>query len=60
MLSSGVKKWKAFAAQVEETTKSLKKKDSKGATAAYQKALVTLNEYLELVELPNWEEIIKG
>lgn len=45
-------KWKAFAAEVEAMTKSLKKKDAVGALAEYQAALVALDEYLEKVEIP--------
>jgi hypothetical protein len=36
---------------------SLKKKDSKGAIAAYSQAISALDEYLDLVELPNSKEI---
>jgi hypothetical protein len=42
---------------VESVTKSLKQKDAKGALAAYGEALVLLDEYLKLVELPEAKEI---
>lgn len=42
---------------MESVTKSLKKKDSKGALAAYSEALVLLDDYLKLVELPDAKEI---
>jgi hypothetical protein len=51
------KAWKRFAASVESVTKSLKQKDAKGALAAYGEALVLLDEYLKLVELPEAKEI---
>ena len=38
-------------------TKALKKKDSKGALASYNDALVLLDEYLKQVELPDAKEI---
>mmetsp|Transcript_20029 Transcript_20029/g.29277 ORF Transcript_20029/g.29277 Transcript_20029/m.29277 type:complete len:175 (-) Transcript_20029:1830-2354(-) len=47
-----VKKWKAFAAELEVLQKALKKKDSKGALASYQKSEALLDAYLESVELP--------
>lgn len=47
-----VKKWKAFQAQVESLEKSIKKKDAKGALAAYNKAVELLDAYLDAVELP--------
>jgi len=50
-------KWKAFAAEVETMTKSLKKKDTKGALGAYDGAIAALDEYLAKVELPSAKEI---
>lgn len=38
-------------------TKALKKKDAKGAGAAYQEALVALDAYLGEVELPPAKEV---
>lgn len=52
-----VKKWKAFAAEVDTLQKSLKKKDVKGVKVSYDKALGLLNEYLQSVELPSILEI---
>ena len=49
--------WKKFAASVEAMTKALKKKDTKGAVAAYTDALGLLDDYLKLVELPSAKEI---
>ena len=37
--------------------KALKKKDTKGAMAVYTEALVLLDDYLKLVELPEAKEI---
>ena len=48
-----VKKWKAFAAELETLQKSLKKKDSKGVKSSYAKAEVLLDAYLDAVELPS-------
>ena len=53
-----VKGWKAYAASVENMTKALKKKDTAGASKAYQDAIQALNAYLELVELPPVSEIV--
>jgi hypothetical protein len=47
-----VKAWKAFAAEVESMTKALKKKDTKSALEAYNRATAALDGYLEKVELP--------
>lgn len=47
-----VKKWKAFAGELDVLQKALKKKDVKGVTASYNKALDLLDAYLEAVELP--------
>lgn len=53
-----VKKWKAFAGDVESMTKSLKKKDTKGALVAYESALDKLDEYLvNGVELSPYAEL---
>jgi hypothetical protein len=38
-------------------TKSLKKKDTKGALAAFEAATAALDEYLEKVELPAAKEM---
>jgi len=38
-------------------TKSLKKKDTKGALAVYEDAVVALDAYLEQVELPSSKAI---
>jgi len=48
-----VKKWKAFAAELELMQKALKKKDGKGVKASYEKALNLVDTYLESVELPS-------
>jgi hypothetical protein len=51
-------KWKAFAAEVESMTKSLKKKDTTSALTAYNSALVKLDDYLtQAVELPALKEL---
>lgn len=50
-------KWKAFTAEIETMTKSLKKKDTKGALVAYDGAIAALDEYLAKVELPSAKEI---
>lgn len=47
-----VKKWKAFAKEVETLQKTLKKKDTKIVKSAYTKAEDLLDPYLEAVELP--------
>ena len=47
-----VKKWKAFAGELDLLQKSLKKKDVKGVNASYNKALDLLDAYLDAVELP--------
>ena len=47
-----VKKWKAFAGELDVLQKSLKKKDVKGVNASYAKAVDLLDAYLEAVELP--------
>lgn len=47
-----VKKWKAFAAELDVLQKALKKKDLKGVNNSYAKAEVLLDAYLEAVELP--------
>ena len=47
-----VKKWKAFAGELDVLQKSLKKKDIKGVTASYGKAVDLLDAYLDAVELP--------
>ena len=52
-----VKKWKAFAAEVENMTKALKKKDTKSATTIFKGALGPLDAYLGEVELPPAAEI---
>eukprot|EP00559_Dactyliosolen_fragilissimus_P006553 CAMPEP_0184864600 /NCGR_PEP_ID=MMETSP0580-20130426/15575_1 /TAXON_ID=1118495 /ORGANISM="Dactyliosolen fragilissimus" /LENGTH=197 /DNA_ID=CAMNT_0027363473 /DNA_START=159 /DNA_END=752 /DNA_ORIENTATION=+ len=52
-----VKKWKAFASELEGLQKSLKKKDSKNATKSYVNSLALLDAYLEAVELPPVIEI---
>ncbi|GAX19892.1 hypothetical protein FisN_1Lh641 [Fistulifera solaris] len=52
-----VKKWKAFAANVEGMTKSLKKKDTKGAKASFDAAISSLDSYLAEVDLPLTKEI---
>jgi hypothetical protein len=56
-VAHSLQKWKAFAAQTEAITKALKKKDSAGAMKAYQDAIIALDEYLGLVELPSAKEI---
>eukprot|EP00541_Cyclophora_tenuis_P007078 CAMPEP_0116576626 /NCGR_PEP_ID=MMETSP0397-20121206/20642_1 /TAXON_ID=216820 /ORGANISM="Cyclophora tenuis, Strain ECT3854" /LENGTH=232 /DNA_ID=CAMNT_0004105699 /DNA_START=65 /DNA_END=763 /DNA_ORIENTATION=+ len=52
-----VKKWKAFAGQVEAMQKTAKRLDVKATAAAYGKALTALDEYLEEVELPPSAEL---
>lgn len=52
-----MQKWKAFTAEVENMTKSLKKKDIKAAIAAHGKATAALDEYLLQVELPVSKEV---
>lgn len=47
-----VKKWKAFAAEIEVMQKALKKKDVKGVKASYARAEPLLDAYLDGVELP--------
>jgi hypothetical protein len=47
-----VKKWKAFASQIDNLKNSLKKKDSKAIASSYDKAINLLDAYLEVVELP--------
>lgn len=47
-----VKKWKAFAKEIENLQKTLKKKDVKAVKSAYAKAEDLLDPYLEGVELP--------
>lgn len=47
-----VKKWKAFAAELDVLQKALKKKDLKGVKNSYAKAEVLLDAYLDAVELP--------
>ena len=47
-----VKKWKAFAAELETLQKALKKKDLKNIKNSYEKAEVLLDAYLDAVELP--------
>lgn len=49
--------WKKFAGSVEGVAKALKKKDIKGANAAYNDSMVLLDEYLKQVELPDAKEI---
>mmetsp|Transcript_53772 Transcript_53772/g.80233 ORF Transcript_53772/g.80233 Transcript_53772/m.80233 type:complete len:240 (-) Transcript_53772:280-999(-) len=46
-----VKAWKAFAKEVESMMKSIKKKESKGAAAAYANAMGALDAYVKEVEL---------
>mmetsp|Transcript_598 Transcript_598/g.763 ORF Transcript_598/g.763 Transcript_598/m.763 type:complete len:219 (-) Transcript_598:215-871(-) len=52
-----VKKWKAFAKEVETMAKYAGKKKSADTFNSYKKALVLLDEYLEAVELPPAIEI---
>ena len=53
-----MQKWKAFAAQVEEMTKALKKKDTAKAKAIFDgPARAALDDYLEKVELPPSKEM---
>lgn len=47
-----VKKWKAFAAELDVLQKALKKKDLKGVNKSYANAEILLDAYLEAVELP--------
>ena len=53
-----MQKWKAFASQVEEMTKALKKKDTAKAKAIFDgPARAALDDYLEKVELPPSKEM---
>ena len=52
-----IQAWKKYAASVEAITKALKKKDTKGAVAAYNDSMAALDEYLKQVELPDAKEI---
>mmetsp|Transcript_25502 Transcript_25502/g.58833 ORF Transcript_25502/g.58833 Transcript_25502/m.58833 type:complete len:102 (-) Transcript_25502:49-354(-) len=56
-----VQKWKAFKADVQDLEKIIKKKGGKGAGASgvYKNSLVSLDSYLEAVELPDTLEIMK-
>ena len=54
-----VKKFKAFAAELETMQKVLKKKDLKGVQSSYDKAQVLLDAYLDAVELPSTLEMRK-
>jgi len=47
-----VKKWKAFAAEMDVLQKALKKKDAKNVKVSYEKGSGLLDLYLESVELP--------
>lgn len=47
-----VKKWKAFASEVEAVQKAIKKKSASSALASYRKAEAALDDYLDAVELP--------
>ena len=47
-----VKKWKAFAGQVEALQKAIKKKSKSSAQKAYAESMALLDDYLDAVELP--------
>jgi hypothetical protein len=47
-----VKKWKAFAGELDNLQKALKKKDLKGVNKSYDAAEILLDAYLDAVELP--------
>lgn len=52
-----VQKWKAFAANVNGMDKALKKKKSSEVSSLYDKALASLDDYLDAVELPSMMEM---
>jgi hypothetical protein len=52
-----VKKWKAFAKEIELLKRALSKKDSEKVFTAYKNAEETLDAYLDAVELPSGIEL---
>ncbi|KAL3760843.1 hypothetical protein ACHAWU_007909 [Discostella pseudostelligera] len=54
-----VKKWKAFAKEIELVKRALSKKDSEKVFTAYKSAEETLDAYLDAVELPSGMELKK-
>ena len=52
-----VKKWKAFAKNIELLKRALAKKDGDKVFAAYSSAVETLDAYLGEVELPSSMEL---
>ena len=52
-----VKKWKAFAKDIELLKKALSKKDGEKVLAAYKSAEEKLDAYLDAVELPPGMEL---
>lgn len=52
-----VKKWKAFAKEIELLKRALSKKDSEKVLTAYKNAEETLDAYLDAVELPSGIEL---
>ena len=52
-----VKKWKAFAKEIELLKRALSKKDSEKVFTAYKSAEETLDAYLDAVELPSGIEL---
>lgn len=54
-----VQKWKIFAANITAMEKALSKKKSSEVPGLYGKALATLDDYLDAVELPSVMEMGK-
>ncbi len=52
-----VKKWKAFAKEIELLKRALSKKDAEKVLLAYNKAAEQLDAYLDAVELPSVMEL---
>jgi len=52
-----VKKWKAFAKDIELMKKAASKKDKDKVSAAYKSAEEKLDAYLDAVELPSGMEL---
>ena len=52
-----VKKWKAFAKDIELLKRALSKKDGEKVLAAYKSAEEKLDAYLDAVELPSGMEL---
>ena len=52
-----VKKWKAFAKEIELLKRALSKKDAEKVFSAYKNAEEKLDAYLDAVELPSGMEL---